>query len=132
MNITLRKEESTPDLSQIGHRGSWPLRISAFSDEAMTVPAKVFVYQRAGMGSSLNGDSFSCVADVLHMQEVPEDTPTEDVPFFRTSVMHVICRSQTHVSEFWNDVVSAVRELVTELQDAEVMSVTETITISPL
>lgn len=129
MTITLKREEADPT-NAVGDRGSWPLKISAFFDEAMTDPAPIFVYQRAGQGSSLNGDSFCYVADVMNMNEIPLDMPTDDVPFFRVAVVDVVCRSQTHLLEFWDIVVSSVRTLVDETAAAATATV-EILTIAP-
>lgn len=130
MTITLKREEADPN-GLPGDRGSWPVTVSAFYDTAMTQPAKIFVYQRAGLGSSLNGDSLSCVADVLNMNEVPEDAPTSDTPYYRIAVASVICRSQAHAQEFWQELVAAVRTLVDETAASTVISTTEILTIAP-
>lgn len=112
----------------LGDRGTWPLVISAVIAGG-TTPAPIFVYQRAGSGSSLNGDSFSCVADVMHMLETAEE-PTDDCPFFRKAALSVVCRSQAHVLEFWNEVVDAVQTLADETAAADIVETISTVTIT--
>ena len=131
MNLTLKREEAAPLQFGMEDRGSWPLTISAFYDAEMTQPAKVFVYQRAGLGSSLNGDSFSCFASILQMSEIPEDAPTSDCPYFRVAVATLICRSQQHALGFWNEALSAAQHLIDEEAAASVVTVTSTVTLTP-
>ena len=55
----------------------------------------------------------------------------DSCPYFRKSVLDVICRSQSHVLEFWNEVVDAVQTLSDESAAADVVDNISTLTIAP-
>ncbi len=126
--FVLQREE-VEEASSIPNRQTWPVRISAFEADA-TTPAKIFVYH-AGASPLPDKDFFSCVAGAPQMTELPEDSPEEGVPFYRTSTLLIYARSPSHATEFWNKIQRAVQDLADNLSLVDALALVETVTITP-
>lgn len=102
MSLTLVRKTAPPSNDDTRH--TWPLVIecTAASDG---FPTKMFVYRRDTAGV----DTFSCVASVQQLRELPEDAPTvrggQQVPFFRRDMAVFECRYEAQQLEIWEDVL---------------------------
>ena len=121
--------ESVAAVDAIPNQQSWPVRITA-TESVGGADASVFVYQTAA--APLEGrDFFSCVSSAPQMTELPEGSGDPGVPFYRVNELLVICRSEAHASEFWSKIQRAVQDLADNLALVDVLSVEETVTITP-
>lgn len=102
MSLTLKRKMAPS--SEDAARHTWPLLIecTAASDG---FPKKMFVYRRDIAGV----DTFTCVASVQQLRELPEDAPTEvdgqQIPFFRKDSAQFECRSPSDQIRIWEDVL---------------------------
>lgn len=124
----LVREATPPDLAY-QDRHHWPVRISAFntSDDS---PAKLFVLQTDITGG-VNGDTFSCVASIQQMEDLPEDEVGDTSPFYRVSQITVFARTAEAAREFSDKITAAVQDLADNIASAEVLAVEEEIIITP-
>ncbi len=128
MFTLVREEVSIQDA--IANQQSWPIRITATLVDPEGDPASIFVYHTAAAPLA-DRDFFSCVASAPQMTELPAGSGDTGVPFYRTAELLVICRSADHATEFWTKIVAAVKDLADNLAQVDVLSVAETITITP-
>lgn len=122
MSLTLKRKIAPP--SDDASRHTWPLHIEC---TAVTgdIPKKIFVYRR----DLAENDTFSCVASVQQLRELPEDAPNADGPFFRKAVAQFECRNEQQQFDIWEDVVNQVRDLSTNWQLGTQLTEELTITI---
>ena len=85
MGITLTFEAI--DDNEIG-KLSWPLRVSASSDEE-GLDSNIFVFHAQSTEGASTGDMCETVASIVQMNELPIDAPAEidgePIPFYRKS-----------------------------------------------
>lgn len=125
---------STPPPAQdnLIERHHWPIKIDALQLTAPDTytPAKIFVIHQAPPGG-LFADFFSCVASVQQMEDLPEDEPSEGVPFYRVDSITQLCRTPAAAEEFWEAVRSVTQELADNLQAAENLEIADEVIITP-
>lgn len=117
------------EVSAIPNQQSWPIRVVAKNSPALT-PAKIFVYQTAAAPIA-DRDFFSCVAGAAQLDELPADSGSQGIPFYRTDTLVVNCRSAEHASEFWDKIQKAVQDLADNLALVDALALAEEVTILP-
>lgn len=120
---------STPSDQALLHRHAWPVRYSAFNTSDDSV-AKIFVMHARPPGEFV-GDSFSCVASVQQMTDLPEDEVGPSSPYFRVSTFDLLCRTAEASEEFDEKIKDAVQELADNTAAAAALSESETTIITP-
>ena len=121
--ITLTIEAITP-IDAIANRHSWPVRVTAVSDDP-ELSSKVFVYHATA--DDVLPDMFECVASLMQMTELPEDAPTTEIPYYRKDVAEVNARSAEHASEYIQIIKDDVQDLLDNYNQSARLSVIETV-----
>ena len=114
---------------QPGSVHQWPVGFKAI-DIVAEEPAKIFVMQ-AALPPELPDAMFSCVASAVQMEDLPEDSPDPDGPYFRVDEFTVLCRSATAADEFSEKVFAAIQDLVDNIAASEKIEPVEVRTITP-
>jgi hypothetical protein len=106
MSLTLKRSIAPP--SDDASRHTWPLMIECLA-ASDGFPPKMFVYHRDIAGV----DTFSCVASVQQLRELPEDAPTvvgdQQIPFFRKSAARFECRNEAQQMQIWEDTLEQAK-----------------------
>lgn len=107
----------------------WKLNVSCVWT-ADAAPAKVLVMQASTSSPypSADGHNFSCIASPNQLQELPEDIPGPEMPFFRAAEVAIPCRSSAHLEELKEKITQALRDLVVDLTISPGSPITITIT----
>jgi hypothetical protein len=92
----------------------WPLKVQAIS----TIPGlanAIFVYHAAMDDDPYQGDTFSCVARVQQMTELPANAATtlegRVIPFYRKDTLLFQCSSAAEAESLWQSVQDNVQAL---------------------
>jgi hypothetical protein len=125
----LVKAETPPEEAP-SQRHVWSLRVTATYTSDDTA-AKIFVMQAGQSMEDPVGDTFSCVASVQQMTEIPADAPSESGPYFRLSQITFYARSEDHAVEAWQKIQEAVRDLARNTVAAQTLADVEEVIITP-
>jgi hypothetical protein len=111
----------------------WPLRVTALSG-IPGIPSELFVYRSAPKNDPYIGDSYSCMASVPQLTELPANTPQlsgdKMVPFYRKNSMEFYCRSEQEAEELWEAIKADTETLVANFKSLERIKTTEGVLIS--
>ena len=108
---------------------SYDLRVVA--ESATDMSKKIFVFQRMVPIPPIPAtpdDRFTCLADPVDLEEIPEDAPDLDneMPYFRVDEVTLRFRDMTTLEEVKNLIDEDVQRLVDSLKAAANVALTET------
>lgn len=109
--LTVTREAPPLDSYASTARHSWPVRFSAVSD-APELSAKIFKFHAPPPGQPQLGDLYEGVCGLVDLLELPEDEPTEEMPYYRSAEFTLVCRSAAEAEEVVANVWSNIEELV--------------------
>jgi hypothetical protein len=121
--------EATPENLAYADRHHWPIRITATYSEDDSA-AKIFVMQTAAPGGYA-GDTFSCVASIQQMEDLPEDAVGPTSPYYRVNQVTVYCRTPEAAIEFSLKVEAATQDLADNIASANILAVEDVTIIIP-
>lgn len=128
MSFTLVRRSLPPTDAE--DRVSYPLEVECTAGDQTSI----FVYHRREHPEGGEPvDSFSCIATPLQLRTLPEDEPGEEdgqlIPFYRKSLMRILCTSETGMLEAWADIQRMVAGLAADLAAESELMDQETVVI---
>lgn len=140
MSVSLIYEQLEPRLFTGACRHTWPLRVTAASDEA-GLPDEIFVWHsdasdyQDGDVNPFRGDRCECVASVHQLSSVPIVDDPEDpsgqlrIPFYRADKAVFHCLSEAQALELKAKIEADVQDLLQNFRAFNIMAAGGTVTV---
>lgn len=132
VSIKLLQYKGDPTNTPFANQFSWPLTVVA---TGTNIDSNVFVYRMGGTSFDPvcpPGDTFSCVASVNQMYELPTSPAAAVIAgthYYRRATLDLVCRSAAELEYIWGQVQIELNDLIINFNAAGMLSVANTVVL---